>query len=200
MSIADFPGMLVSETRGWNTVEKAHRPASWFMTRIVLPLAALPPAMYVYAERAHPGAILPASIPALSMTELLVTAVVFYIAQVLMINYMATIIQREAVARDHDPGYDGAYSLSAIAPIPLWLGSLALAVPSLAFNLLVGAVALVATIVLIRHGTRPLLRIPDEKKAHYIADVVTMVGVVAWIGFMLVAGMLLGVLLSTRFV
>ena len=200
MSIADFPGMLVSETRGWNDVEHAHRPANWYRTRIVLPLALLPPAMYVYAERAHPGVILPASIPALTMTELLVTAAVFYLAQIVMINYMAMVIQREAIARDHDPGYDGAYSLAAIAPIPLWIGSLALAVPSLVFSVLVGLAALVATVVLIRHGTRPLLRIPDEKKAHYIADVVTMVGVAAWIGLMLVSGMLLGVLLSARFV
>lgn len=198
MSIADFPGMLVSETRGWDTVEHAHRPAGWFRTRIVLPMALLPPAMYVYAERVHPGAVMPMSIPALSMTELLVTALVFYVAQVLMINYMAMVIQREAIARDHDPGYDGAYSLAAIAPVPLWLGSLALLVPSLVFNVLVGVAALLATIVLIRHGTRPLLRIPDEKKAHYIANVVTMVGLAAWIGLMLVSAMLLSVLLSVR--
>lgn len=200
MSIADFPSMLVSESRGWDTVERAHRSHSWFLTRVVMPMALLPPVMYVYAERAHPGAIMPLSVPALSSVELLVNAVVFYLAQIVMIGFMAMLIQRESIARDHDPGYDGAYSLAAIAPVPLWVGSLAMTVPSLGFNLLVGAVALAASVLLIRHGTRPLLHIPDERKAHYIANVVTMVGIAAWIVLMLVSAMLLAVLLSQRFV
>lgn len=198
MAITDFPGMLVSETRGWSLVDHAHRSQRWYLTRIVMPLALLPSVMYVYAERMHPGAILPASIPALSDTELLVSAAAFYLAQILMVSFMAMLIQREANARDHDPGDDGAYSLAAISPVPLWVGSLAMAVPSLGFNLATGAVALLATVLLIRHGTRPLLHVDDEKKAHYIANVVTMVGIAAWVGLMLVTSMLLGTLLSHR--
>lgn len=200
MSIADFPSMLVSESRGWDTVEHAHRSHRWYLTRVVMPMALLPPLMYAYAERVHPGAIMPLNVPVLSNVELLVNAAVLYVAQIVMIGFMAMLIQREAIARDHDPGYDGAYSLAAIAPVPLWLGSLAMTVPSLGFNLLVGLVALAASVMLIRHGTRPLLHIPDEKKAHYIANVVTMVGITAWIGLLLVSAMLLAVLLSQRFI
>lgn len=63
--------------------------------------------------------------------QLLVTGVVFYGMQLLMVGYMAMLIQRMSMGRDHDPGYDSAYALAAIAPVPLWLASLALLVPSL---------------------------------------------------------------------
>lgn len=73
------------------------------------------------------------------------------------------VIQRLAKARYHDPGPDGAYALAAIAPVPLWLCSLALLVPSRSFNLAVAGAALVASLALIRHGVRPLLQMPMRR-------------------------------------
>ena len=101
------------------------------------------------------------------------------LAQLLMVGYMAMLIQRMSLVRDHDPGYDSAYALAAIAPVPLWLASLSLLVPSIPFVVAIGAAAWGASILLIRHGVRPLLHIADEKTAHYVANVVTAAGIAA---------------------
>jgi len=137
------------------------------------------------------------SVPALSATQLLVTGVVFYGMQLLMVGYMAMLIQRMSMGRDHDPGYDSAYALAAIAPVPLWLASLALLVPSLGFTLAVGALAWVASLALIRHGVRPLLHINDEKTAHYVANMVTLSGIAAWIALLVVSAVILSMLIGS---
>ena len=53
-----------------------------------------------------------------------------------------------------------------------------------------------ASILLIRHGVRPLLHIGDEKTAHYVANMVTGVGIVAWVALLMVSAMVLSVLLG----
>jgi len=198
MLLSDFPSMIVSEASGWSEVDRAHRSYRWYLTRLVLPLSLLPSLLYAYAESAHPGAVLPLTMPALSGAQLFASGLVFYIAQVAMVAYMAMLIQRTALARDHDPGFDGAYALAAIAPLPLWLGSLALAVPNLGFNMAVLVVALLASIALIRHGVRPLLHIDDDRIAHYVADMVTMAGMVAWFALLLMSGLVLSMLFGLR--
>lgn len=196
MLMTDIPRMLVSEKTGWEDIDRSHFSHRWFFRSVVMPMSLLPPALYVYAELMHPGAIFPLSVPALSGMQLVVNAVVFYGMQLAMVGYMAMLIQRMALGRDHDPGYDGAYALAAIAPVPLWLSSLSLLVPSTGFVIAVVAVAWIASFALLRHGVRPLLHINDAKTARYIADAVTLAGVAAWIALLVVAGLLFSVLLS----
>lgn len=200
MSIANFPGMLVSETTGWMDVDRSHLSHRWFLKSLVLPMSLLPPLMYVYAEIAHPGAVFPPTLPALSSGQLLASGIVFYLAEIALVTFMAMLIQRMALARDHDPGYDGAYALAAIAPVPLWIGSLAMFVPSLGFNMAMALAALAASIALIRHGVRPLLHVGDEKTAHYIANMVTLAGMMASVGVVLMVGFVLSLLLGERFI
>ena len=197
MLMTHFPGMLVSEKTGWEEIDHSHYSARWFFKSVVMPMSLLPPALYSYAELVHPGAIFPLSVPALSATQLLVTGVVFYGMQLLMVGYMAMLIQRMSMGRDHDPGYDSAYALAAIAPVPLWLASLALLVPSLGFTLAVGALAWVASLALIRHGVRPLLHINDEKTVHYVANMVTLSGIAAWIALLVVSAVILSMLIGS---
>lgn len=196
MIMNHIPGMLVSEKTGWEEIDKSNYSARWYFRSVVTPLSLLPPALYAYAELVHPGAIFPLSVPALTPMQLLVTGIVFYVVQLLMVSYMAMLIQRMAQARDHDPGHDGAYALAAIAPVPLWLSSLSLLVPSQGFVIAVGVAAWVAALALIRHGVRPLLHVEDEKKARYIANVVSMSGIAAGIGLLAVSAMILSMLLG----
>ena len=196
MLMTHIPQMLVSEKQGWDEIDRSHHPAAWFMRYLAMPMSLLPPVMYAYAELLHPGAIFPLQVPAPTVTQLVVSGIVFYGLQLAMVAYMAMLIQRMAEARDHDPGRDGAFALAAIAPVPLWLSSLALFVPSTVFAIATVAVAWFASAALIRHGVRPLLHVSDEKKAHYIANVVTMTGIAAWIGLIVAAGFVLSILLA----
>ena len=197
MLMTHIPEMLVSEKAGWEDIDRSHFSARWFFKSLVLPMALLPPVLYAYAELVHPGAIFPLSVPALTPFQLLVIGVVFYGMQLLLVPYMAMLIQRMAQGRDHDPGYDSAYALAAIAPVPLWLSSLSLLVPSQGFVVAVGVLAWIAALALIRHGVRPLLHITDEKTAHYVANMVTLSGIGAGIGLLVIAAMVLSMLLGS---
>ncbi|MBU1366073.1 MAG: DUF1282 family protein [Gammaproteobacteria bacterium] len=194
MSLTHFPAMLISETKGWSDIERSHTPARSLLFGLVMPLSIIPPAMYAFAELAYPGAIFPLSVPAMTGGELLASGIVLFAVQLAMVFFMAMLIQRMAIGQDHDPGYDNAYSLAAIAPVPLWLSSLALLVPNLAFNVLIVAAAWVASAALIRHGVRPLLKVDDARKAHYISNLVTAGGVMAWVALMIISAALLSVL------
>ena len=196
MLMSHIPAMLVSEKTGWEEIDRSRFSSKWFFKCLVLPMSLLPPVLYAFAELVHPGAVFPLSVPALTPMQLIVSGVVFYVAQLLMVGYMAMLIQRMSLVRDHDPGYDSAYALAAIAPVPLWLASLSLLVPSIPFVVAIGAAAWVASIMLIRHGVRPLLHIGDEKTAHYVANVVTGAGIAAWIGLLVISAMVLSMLLG----
>ncbi len=196
MIMSHIPRMLTTEKDGWEDIARKHASARWFFKSLVLPMALLPPVLYAYAELVYPGVIFPLSVPALTPTQLIVSGVVFYGAQILMVGFMAMLIQRMSMARDHDPGYDSAYALAAIAPVPLWLASLSLLVPNLAFVVTITLAAWAASIMLIRHGVRPLLHITDEKIGHYIANVVTGAGILAWIALLVVSAMVLSMLLG----
>lgn len=195
MSLTNFPAMLVSESTGWTDIDHAHRTRSWYFRTLVLPLSLLPPLLFAYAETAHPGAIFPLSLPPLTGAQLLISGLVFYGAELVMVSYLAMLIQRMTLARDHDPGNDGPYALATVGMMPFWIGSLAMVVPSLGFSLAVMTVAGVMSILLIRHGAHPLLHIQDEKIAHYVADTATLAGIAAWIGLLLMIAMTLSILL-----
>ncbi len=194
MSLTHFPAMLISETEGWSDIECSHLPSRSLMFGLVVPLSIIPPAMFAFAERAYPGAIFPLSVPAITGGQLLASGIVLFAVQLAMVSFMAMLIQRMTSDQDHDPGYEKAYTLAAIAPIPLWLSSLALFVPSLAVNLLIVAAAWLASAALIRHGVRPLLKVDDARKAHTISNLVTAAGVMAWITLMIISAALLSTL------
>lgn len=196
MLMTHIPEMLVSEQKGWSDIDRTHSSHRWYFTHLVIPLSLVPPLMFAWAETMAPGAVFPLIMPALSSGQLLAHGVAFFLVQLAMVTYMAMLIQRTAMARDHDPGYDSAYALAAIAPVPLWLGSLGLFIPSLGANLAIMALAWLASVMLIRHGTRPLLHIDDAKTAHYVANMVTFAGVVAWVGLMVIMGLVMGMVVG----
>lgn len=187
MSIANFPGMLISERLGWPELDRSYLAHPWLMRGWVLLMSLAPPLLYAYSETTHPGVIFPLSVPALTAGQLFTTGLVLYVVQLCMVAFFAMLIQRMALARDHDPGYEGAFALATVTATPMWLASFALLVPSPGFNLAMLALGLIASIALIYHGARPLLHINDEHTAHYVAETVTLTGIAAWIGLLLVA-------------
>ena len=195
MSFAHLPKMLASETERWSDIAQSHPAAKRLLFYLVAPMSLIPPLMYAYTELVNPGRVFPLSVPAMSGFQLWVSGVVLFAVQLAMVSFMAMLIQRMAIAQEHDPGYEAAYSLAAIAPVPLWLSSLALFVPSLSFNVMVVAAAWVATVALIRHGVRPLLKVEDIRKSRYIANMVTLAGVAAWVGLMIISAAILSMLL-----
>lgn len=195
MSPASLPKMFLSEREGWSDIVRLHPSVIKWFASLVVPLSVVPPLMYAYAEVMYPGVIFPLTRPALTTGDLFVTGVVFFVVELAMVFFMAMLIQEIADSMDVEVPYEDAYALAAIAPVPLWLAALALFVPSLWFNVALVALAWVGSAALIRHGVRPLLHIGDEQKAHYVANLVTVGGVGAWISLMIVAAVLLSLFL-----
>lgn len=197
MRLSQMPAMVVRESPGWEELKAARHSADWFRRHLVLPFSVLPPLCFAYAQSVLPGRIFALPVPAPRAIELFLSGAVFFVAEVVMVAYMAMLIRRMASARHHDPGPDRAYALAAVAPLPLWLSSLALLIPSRPLVAALISLAWLAAAALIRHGTRPLLDVPDEKTAHYIATAVTATGFAAWLGLLVLAAMVSSLLLGT---
>ena len=76
--------------------------------------------------------------------------------------------------------YHECFTLAAIAPIPLWLSSLALFVPSLLINM-VGILALFGSTGLIYHGVYALFHMRENLQALQMATVIAGAGLFAWL-------------------
>ena len=198
MTLTDLPRMLVSEADGWRDVERLHPGVSKMLLAVVMPLSLLPPLMYAYANMAHPGQVFPLLEPPLGLTEAWVVGSVFFVVEVAMVFMMADLIRQITQSMAARPGFAQSFSLAAIAPVPLWLASLALLVPSLWFNLAVGALAWVGTVALIRHGVAPLLHVADHDQAHRVANRITLVGMAAWIGLVMMMALIVSAILGWR--
>src|SRR5574337_383379 len=181
MSIPSLPKMFVSESEGWSDVLKIHPTVSKVFWSLVVPMSVLPPLMYAYAGLSHPGAVLPQTEPPMTGEAAMLVGGAFFLIELATVAFMAMAIRQIGNAHGLATPYENAYALAAIAPVPLWLSSLALFIPSLWVNVAVVTVAWVGSAALIRHGVRPLLGVADGGEAHAMANRVTMAGVAAWI-------------------
>ncbi|HJW23403.1 MAG TPA: YIP1 family protein [Rhodocyclaceae bacterium] len=195
MSPASFPRMLVSEREGWSDISRTHPSVRKLFRSLVVPMSLIPPLMYAFAQLAYPGRIFALSRPEPSAASLLVNGVVFFAVELAMVAFMAMVIRQIADGQDYRVPHENAYALAAIAPVPLWLAALALFIPSLGANMVILVLAWIGSVALIRHGVRPLLGIEDDKKARYVANMITLSGVIAWFSLLIVAAGILSFLL-----
>src|SRR5690606_11306548 len=115
-----------------------------------------------------------------------------------MVALMASLIQQMGDVVDVSPSYDEAYMLAAVAPTPLWIGSLALLVPSVWFNMAVMVTAWVASAALIYHGVHPLFRLDSHSRARVMGTFVLMAGVIAWAALMVILSLVLSMVIVLR--
>lgn len=198
MSLISLPKMFVSETEGWSDLARIHPSVRTLLASYVVPMSLLPPLMHAYSQLAAPGRVFPALAPMLSVGEALAVGAVFFLIEIAAVALMANYIQQMAESQNLATDYPTTYTLAAVAPTPLWVASLALLVPSLWFNVAVVVVAWIATVALIRHGVRPILRVRDEALARKLAEEITAAGVFMWVGLLLVMALLLGLLVGLR--
>lgn len=164
----------------------------------VVPMSLLPPLMYVYAQTAHPGAILPRLEPALSLNEAILVGTAFFLIELLTVAMMAMFIQQMGDDVGVQPSYADAYALAATAPAPLWLATLGLALPSLWVNVAFLLIAWFFSVGLIRRGVQTLFMPYDDSRTHRIANTLTLIGVASWASLLLFLVLLLSIMLGWR--
>jgi hypothetical protein len=110
-----------------------------------------------------------------------VTALVFFIAELLTVPFMAWCIAEFGNSKGIRTEYHDAFTLAAIAPIPLWLSSLVLFSGNVFVILGVGALAVMGSVLLIFRGVEGILKVAEDVVAMDLAIVVTAMGLIAWV-------------------
>lgn len=198
MDTHNFQKMVYSHSEGWQDLMRMHPGVSRLMWMYVVPMSLVPAVMFMYAMLVAPGTVLPALVPQITMAEALAVGIAFFVIEVGMVALMASLIQQMGDVVDVSPSYEEAYMLAAVAPTPLWIGSLALMVPSVWFNMAVMLAAWVASAALIYHGVSPLFRLDSHSRARVMATFVLLAGVVAWAALMVMLSLILSMVVGLR--
>lgn len=186
MNLISLSKLPFSTAQGWPELEKIHPGLLKVFSFIVLPLSLLPPAMLYYAGTNYPESFFKGA-AGNAWGEI---GVVFFLAEMLTFIGMGWLIKQVADSNRLKIDRHDAYLLAAIAPIPLWLSSLGLLVPSLAFNVGLSLVALGLSCGIIYHGIEGLSHMREDVTAAAIVQTVIGAGLTAW-ALLLVMVMLL---------
>ncbi len=184
MNPIHVPEMLFSSHKGWDDLIRLHPSVIKVFVALVVPFSLLPPAMILLAGSNHPeifGANA-ASHPWLG------SAVALLVAELAMVSIMAAAIRWVAASHGEQCDYHDAFVLAALFPIPLWLSSLALLIPSLPFIVAAGLASLVLSFSLVYRGVQAFFHEGEQVIAASIAYGVMAIGLLAW-GLLLAIGL-----------
>ncbi len=180
---------------GFDVLARSHLSVLKLFLLYALPLSIIPPAMIYYAGISYGGNLL----PVLSVTQLQIIGVVFFLAELAMTFLVALVIQRLGEVVDIKPTFEDAYKLAVVVPTPLWLAPLFLFIPSFLLNLTVGALAIMASGALIFYAVPAILKVEEEGHAMLLSGSILAAGLVAWAAMMYLTLFTWNVVTSTMF-
>ncbi|MCU0812378.1 MAG: YIP1 family protein, partial [Thiobacillaceae bacterium] len=168
MKLSALHQLPLSADRGWPDIERLHPRLVRVFAFIVLPLSLLPPIMLQYVGHAYPEVFLPQA----ADKDWNLIAALFFLAEAATVLGMGWFIRQVAGTQGLHIDYHDAYLLAGIAPIPLWLSSLGLLVPNLAFNVVLSLGALGLSCGIIYHGVEALCHTREDVTAAGIVQIV----------------------------
>jgi len=182
MSFFSISKMLVSPDAIWPDLDRFDSTVVRVFAFLVVPLSLLPPAMIYWAGNHHGDAF----VPGFSNKPWALIGALFFVCELVSVTCMAWLLRKVAHAWDEQVSGRNAYIIAAVAAIPLWVSSLGLLVPSLAFNIALATVALMLSCALIFQGVRSFCRIDEyrSERTFVITQLVFGGGLAAW-GFLM---------------
>lgn len=177
MNLLQIPKMAFSFHGGWDDVVRLHPSLARLFLLFAVPLSLLPPIMIHFAGT-HYGEVFG---PGVAPEQWAAAARIFFVAELVTVPVMAAFILLVARMNRVPTDYYSCAAIAVFAPTPLWLSSLALLVPNLMFNIVVGAFALFCSLGLIYRGVFALLHMHEDVQAMQMATVVAGAGVLAWL-------------------
>lgn len=177
MNVLQMPRMIFSFSDGWDDLIRRHLSIARLFAWLVLPLSLLPPAMIYYAGGSYGDVFVPGITP----EQWHRAAQIFFVAELLTVPVMAWLIHLVSRINNADSNYHACFTLAAIAPVPMWLSSLTLFVPSLWIGMVVGGLGLLCSVGLIYHGVVALFSLKDDIKAQQMATVIAGAGLFMWL-------------------
>lgn len=177
MSILQIHKLFLSPEQGWDDIAQSQPSPLKLFLMLVLPFSLIPPLMLEYAGR-HLGAVL---FPDAAGQAWSTAALVFLVAELATVPLMAWAIQSVANSKGIASAYRDAFTLAAIAPVPLWLSSLVLLSGQIALIAAMLLLGLAGSIVLIFRGVESILKVDEGLIAFDIAYTVSALGLIAWV-------------------
>ena len=176
MSILHIHKLFVSSHEGWEALARMQASSLKLFVFLVLPFSLIPPLMLEYAGH-HIGAIL---YPDTSGQAWSMAALFFLIAELITVPLMAWAIKSVANSKGIASNYRDAFMLAAVAPVPLWLSSLALFSGQIALIMAMVVLGVAGSVALIFRGVESVLKVEEDLVAFDIAYTVTALGLIAW--------------------
>lgn len=176
MSLLNYMKMVVSFHDGWDDVSTIHPEVIRTFFLVVMPFSLIPPAMLVLAGNFHAAAYM-IDAPASRWEEV---SVAFLVTELFTVPLMGWVIKNMAALRAIKCDFKDTFLLAAIAAIPLWLSSLALAVPNLWLMIAAVVLGLLGAASLLYHGTFTILKLTDRDEAQELSSTAFSVGGLVW--------------------
>jgi hypothetical protein len=168
--------VTASPQKGWKTLDEAPPSLLRLFALLIVPLSLLPAIMLFHAGTHYGDAL----IRGFSSKPWGSIAVAFFLTEVLTVLLMGWLIAVVAPSYGAHLSVHAAYRIAGIAPIPLWLSSLGLLVPSLLFNAVLAALAAALSCSLVYYGVQALCKMRDRISAAAVTHTVMSAGLLFW--------------------
>lgn len=173
--------LFFTPTRGWQDLLSSHPSIPRLFMLHVIPFALIPSVMIYLAGRNNTLPIL----ELLPDSKLLLVAIAFFIIQLIAVPVMAMVVRQLGEVAEIHPSFRDSFILAAVAPTPLWMAPIFLAIPNTLILLAVITLALMASAGFIYYGVPTVFNIKEEGHAMLYFGGILIAGVVAS-GFLMV--------------
>lgn len=172
-----------SANEGWPSLAERRPNYGLVFAFVVVPLSILASVMVYLAGTNHPE-LLPQSS---RERDWLVVAYQFLLMQLLSVGIMGLVVTNTAHSYGFEIDYAGGYFLASIFPVPMWLSSLGLLVPNVAFMTMAALAGLGLSCGLVYHGLEGLARSREGGTAFMMTVLILVIGVGLWLAMLTIA-------------
>ena len=177
MTMTQLLSLPFSANGVWRELKGMNLSIPFLAWVIVVPMSFLPPVMLYYAGTHYGDSF----INGFAEKEWGLITTILFLAELLTFFVMGWLIKAVLDGHQLKIEYPDAYLLAAIAPLPLWLSSLALLVPALAVSVIAVFAGMLLSCALIYQGGRSLCqRTENDVVAMSATYTVMAASLLAW--------------------
>ena len=173
--------LFATPAKGWSRLVHSKPTISSIFFLHVVPFSLIPPLMLFLAGGKYGGQFF----PSMNSSKLLLIGMVFFLVELAVVPIMATLIRQLGELGEIHPSFKDSFIIAAVAPTPLWMAPIFLLVPNALVNVVVIALALMATAGLLYYGIPVVFRMKEQGHATLVFGAVLIAGTVA-LGFLMV--------------
>lgn len=152
MNITQLARLPFSGNGAWSELRRLDLSIPFLAWVVVVPMSFLPPVLLYFAGTQYGDSF----IQGFGGREWRFITTILFLAELLTFFVMGWLIHTVMNSHNLKMEYRDAYLLAAVAPLPLWLSSLALLVPALAVSVVAVFAGLFLSCALVYQGVRSL--------------------------------------------